>query len=79
MKSIIHKINFVFLLIFLININNVSHSQDKTYLTPDVNVISVTPVQGSGISLDRVPSNVQNFGEESLSEKKNFSVVETLQ
>ena len=55
MKSIIHKINFVFLLIFLININNVSHSQDKTYLTPDVNVISVTPVQGSGISLDRVP------------------------
>ena len=78
MKSIIHKINFVFLFIFLININNVSHSQDKTYLTPDVNVISVTPVQGSGISLDRVPSNVQNFGEESLSEKKNFSVVETL-
>ena len=78
MKSIIHKINFAFLFIFLININNVSHSQDKTYLTPDVNVISVTPVQGSGISLDRVPSNVQNFGEESLSEKKNFSVVETL-
>ena len=34
MKSIIHRINFVFLFIFLININNVSHSQDKTYLTP---------------------------------------------
>ena len=53
-------------------------AQDKTYLTPDVNIISVTPVQGSGLSLDRVPSNVQVIGINELDDKKNFSVVETL-
>ena len=55
-----------------------AHAQDKTYVAPDVNIISVTPVQGAGISLERVPSNVQTFSEEVLSEKNNFSVVETL-
>ena len=53
-------------------------AQDKTYVAPDVNVISVSPVQGSGINIERVPSNVQSFGVDSLSKKKNFSVVETL-
>ena len=53
-------------------------AQDKTYVAPDVNVISVSPVQGSGINIERVPSNVQSFDVESLSKKKNFSVVETL-
>ncbi len=53
-------------------------SQDKVFIAPDVNIISVSPVQGSGMSIDRVPANVQNFGEEALSDKKNFSVVETL-
>ena len=33
-------------------------AQDKTYVAPDVNVISVSPVQGSGINIERVPSNV---------------------
>ncbi len=61
----------------LFAINEVS-SQERTYVAPDVNVISVTPVQGSGISLERVPSNVQSFGVDALSKKKNFSVVETL-
>ena len=37
-------------------------AQDKTYVAPDVNVISVSPVQGSGINIERVPSNVQSFG-----------------
>ena len=36
-------------------------AQDKTYVAPDVNVISVSPVQGSGINIERVPSNVQSF------------------
>ena len=53
-------------------------AQEKTFVAPDVNVISVTPVQGSGMNVERVPSNVQNFGLESLTKKKNFSVVETL-
>ena len=53
-------------------------SQEETYIAPDVNIISITPVQGSGMNIDRVPSNVQNFSEDSLSKKKNFSVVETL-
>ena len=53
-------------------------AQDKTYVAPDVNVISVSPVQGSGINIERVPSNIQSFGVESLTKKKNFSVVDTL-
>ncbi len=53
-------------------------AQDKTYIAPDVNVISVSPVQGSGINIERVPSNIQSFDLESLTKKKNFSVVETL-
>ena len=36
-------------------------AQDKTYLTPDVNIISVTPVQGSGLSLDRVPEKFRHW------------------
>ena len=55
----------------LFAINEVS-SQERTYVAPDVNVISVTPVQGSGISLERVPSNVQSFGVDALSKKKKF-------
>ena len=57
---------------------SVAYSQEDIYLSPDVNIISVTPVQGSGISLDRVPSNIQIIRKSDLDEKKNFSVVETL-
>ena len=56
----------------------ISNAQDKEYQAPDVNIISVTPVQGSGISLDRVPSNIQVIRQDDLDDKKNFSVVETL-
>ena len=54
------------------------NAQDREYQAPDVNIISVTPVQGSGISLDRVPSNIQVIRQDDLDDKKNFSVVETL-
>ena len=33
-------------------------SQDRTYVAPDVNIISVTPVQGSGLNIDRVPGKM---------------------
>ena len=80
MKSIIHIVNKYFLIINLIYIccASVAYSQEDIYLSPDVNIISVTPVQGSGISLDRVPSNIQIIRKSDLDEKKNFSVVETL-
>ena len=57
---------------------NESHSQEKTYVTPDVNIISVSPVQGSGMDINRVPANVQNITADVISESKNFSIVETL-
>ena len=82
MKSIIYKINnylfIIYLMYMFIFAFKFAKAQDKTYLTPDVNIISVTPVQGSGLSLDRVPSNVQVIGINELDDKKNFSVVETL-
>ena len=80
MKSIIHNVNKNFLIISFIYMccASVAYSQEDIYLSPDVNIISVTPVQGSGISLDRVPSNIQIIRKSDLDEKKNFSVVETL-
>ncbi len=56
----------------------VAQESRKVYVAPDVNIISVTPVQGAGVSIDRVPSNIQSILENDLSDKKNFSVVETL-
>ena len=53
-------------------------AQDEAYVAPDVNIISVTPVQGTGIELDRVPSNIQTITEEDFQDKKNLSVTETL-
>ena len=53
-------------------------AQEEIYVSPDVNIISVTPVQGGGISLDRVPSNIQTITDEDLADKKNLSVTDTL-
>ena len=67
-KNIIYKVNTIFFIIILIN--NTGFSQEKTFVAPDVNIISITPVQGSGMDLDRVPSNVQNFSLDTLSKKE---------
>ena len=79
MKSIINKINTKKLYIHGINISfasffvlSTSHalSQEKTYIAPDVNIISVTPVQGSGLNIDRVPGKVQSINREVIGKKK---------
>lgn len=69
---------FFFLISILFTFNNPAQSQEDIFVAPDVDVISVTPVQGAGISIDRVPSNVQIISTDDLNDKKNFSVVETL-
>ena len=53
-------------------------AQDNTYVAPDVNIISVTPVQGSGLDIDRVPGKIQTLSRDQLDKKKNFSITETL-
>ena len=53
-------------------------AQDKTYVAPDVNIISVTPVQGSGLDIDRVPGKIQTINRDQLGKKKNLSITETL-
>ncbi len=53
-------------------------SQERTYVAPDVNIISVTPVQGSGLSIDRVPGKIQTISRDQIGKKKNFSITETL-
>ena len=40
-----------------------------TYVAPDVNIISVSPVQGSGLNIDRVPGKVQSINEINLAKK----------
>ena len=53
------------------------YSQD-TIIAPDVDIISVSPVQGSGLSIDRVPGKIQTLSRDQLGKKKNFSITETL-
>ena len=69
--------NIVFFVLIALNYS-FSHSQDKTYVAPDVNIISVTPVQGSGLNIDRVPGKVQSINRQQVGKKKNFSITETL-
>ena len=58
----------LFFLIFLIPLifgfNSFAQDSNNVYVAPDVNIISVTPVQGAGVSIDRVPSNIQSILEE---------------
>ena len=44
-------------------------SQEKTYMAPDVNIIS-NPVQGSGLNIDRVPGKVQSINREVIGKKR---------
>ena len=82
MKSIIYKINKNLFTIYLIYMFMFAftfvNAQEKSYLAPDVNIISVTPLQGSGIDIDRVPGKVQTFDLEKIGKKKNFTITETL-
>ena len=48
--------------------------QDKTYVAPDVNIISVSPVQGSGLDIDRVPGKIQTINRDQIGKKKNLKV-----
>ena len=67
----------IFFLAFYIN--SPLFSQDKEiFVTPDVDVISITPIQGSGVTLDRMPSNIQTISESDLEDNKYFSVTESL-
>ena len=68
-------IKLFFLYPFLIN---AQEGENDVLVTPDVNVISVTPVQGSGVSLDRIPSNIQTINNEDLDDNNFFSVTESL-
>ena len=62
------------ILVALIFTKSIINAQEKIFVAPDVNIISVTPVQGIGIDSTRVPSNVQNFSDSILRDKKNFSI-----
>ena len=67
---------FIFTLLFLTHV----HGQDVNddFVTPDVDVISITPIQGSGVTLDRIPSNIQTVNQNDIKENKNFTVTESL-
>ena len=49
---------------------SIVYSQD-TLVAPDVDIISVSPVQGSGLSIDRVPGKIQTLSRDQLGKKKN--------
>ena len=70
-KCFIYKSNIVFFVLIALNYS-FSHSQDKTYVAPDVNIISVTPVQGSGLNIDRVPGKVQSINRQQVGKKRTF-------
>ena len=61
---------FTFLVIILLF--TFTKSQESTFIAPDVNIISVSPVQGSGLSIDRVPGKIQTLNRDQLGKKKKF-------
>ena len=63
------------LFVFLFLLPVLAVSQDNVYVAPDVNIISVTPVQGSGLSIDRVPGKIQTLSRDKIDKKKNFSII----
>ena len=69
-KFFIYKSNIVCFVLIALSYS-FSHSQDKTYVAPDVNIISVTPVQGSGLNIDRVPGKVQSINRQQVGKKKS--------
>ena len=68
----------LYIISFAFSICSTAFAQDNVYVAPDVDIISVSPVQGSGIRLDRVPSNIQTISESELNDKKNLSITDTL-
>ncbi len=58
--------------IFLVFLSVQSFAQDNEYVAPDVNIISITPVQGSGLDIERVPGKIQTISRDQLSKKKKF-------
>ena len=50
---------------------SIVYSQDSI-IAPDVDIISVSPVQGSGLSIDRVPGKIQTLSRDQLGKKKIF-------
>ena len=70
----------IFILFFYIFFCNFVYGQDANdgFITPEVDVISITPIQGSGVTLDRIPSNIQTVIQNDIKENKNFSVTESL-
>lgn len=71
-------INFLFFILLIAFSNDLFGQQNEVYVAPDVNIISVSPVQGSGLDIDRVPGKIQSIGREQIDKKKNFSITETL-
>ena len=67
----------IILIIGLLSFSS-TKSQETNFVAPDVNIISVSPVQGSGLSIDRVPGKIQTLSRDQLGKKKNFSITETL-
>ena len=63
----------LFLIAFFSNLFlNQLYSQEEILVAPDVNVISVSPVQGSGLDIERVPGKVQILNREKLDKKRTF-------
>ena len=62
------------LIIILLSTSTISMAQDRTYVAPDVNIISVTPVQGSGLDIDRVPGKIQTINRAQLGKKRIYQL-----
>ena len=68
-KFLIHGMNISFASLLVLS-TSLALSQEKTYVAPDVNIISITPVQGSGLNIDRVPGKVQSINREVIGKKE---------
>jgi outer membrane receptor protein involved in Fe transport len=55
-----------------------SAEDDPVLLLPDIEVFGTTPLQGSGIPIDQVPSNVETFNRETIDQINTNSITDLL-
>lgn len=55
-----------------------AQDENPTLVLPDIEVIGTTPLQGSGIPLDQVPSNVESIDRETIENTQANSITDLL-
>lgn len=75
MQTISRNILFALCLVVVVNSNVLAEEQEPVELG-EIEVVGVTPLQGSGVSADKIPANVQTVSADQLKKSQTISLSE---